>query len=109
MDIPVSDGPWLLCGVPGLILEAADSDSIFHFTAIELSNGHSLSVEPSNKNYIRCTREEYMDIRAKFDEDPLGMIQKVMGIKVMQVRDANGKQITTQQANSKRKTCHYEK
>lgn len=109
MDIPVSDGPWLLCGLPGLVLEAYDSEDIFHFTTIELGNDTSLSVEPSDKKYIKCTREEFMQTRAKFEEDPLGMLQQSMGIKIMKVMDANGKEITTQQAKGNKKTNYYEK
>ena len=111
MDIPVSDGPWLLCGLPGLILEAYDSENIFHFTAIELGNAASLSVEPSDKKFIKCTRDEFMELRSKFEEDPLGMLQKTTGIKILKVRDANGKNMNMHQANQrvKKKTNYYEK
>lgn len=30
-DIPFSDGPWVFCGLPGLILEAHDKDHLFTF------------------------------------------------------------------------------
>lgn len=30
-DIPFSDGPWLFCGLPGLVLEAHDKDNLFFF------------------------------------------------------------------------------
>ena len=33
-DIPLQDGPWKLCGLPGLILEASESDGQHSFTAI---------------------------------------------------------------------------
>lgn len=30
-DLPFSDGPWVFCGLPGLILEAQDKDHLFSF------------------------------------------------------------------------------
>lgn len=33
IDIPISEGPWKLCGLPGLILEAHDEKSDYHYTA----------------------------------------------------------------------------
>lgn len=35
-DIPVSAGPWLLWGAPGLIVEAHDSEELFHFKLLNV-------------------------------------------------------------------------
>ena len=35
-DIPFSDGPWVFCGLPGLILEAQDKDNLFSFRLVGL-------------------------------------------------------------------------
>lgn len=106
MDIPVSEGPWLLAGLPGLILEANDADNIFHFTAIELGKDDALSVEPATKKHIKCSREELMDYRKKFDEDPIGMVQTSSGLKIKKVVSADGKEIKAK--DIKRKRNYYE-
>lgn len=33
-EIPLSDGPWKFCGLPGLILEVADEQGEFHFLSL---------------------------------------------------------------------------
>jgi GLPGLI family protein len=35
-DIPISAGPWLLWGTPGLIIHAHDSEGIFHFKLLDI-------------------------------------------------------------------------
>lgn len=108
MDIPVSEGPWLLSGLPGLILEATDSEGLFHFSAIELGqDAGNLSVEPVAKKFVKCTRKELMEYRAKFDENPLGVLQASFGVKISQIRNAEGKEMKEEEI--KRKRNYYEK
>ena len=39
-DIPFSDGPWMFCGLPGLVLEAYDKDYLFSFRLVGLVANH---------------------------------------------------------------------
>lgn len=62
-DIPLQDGPWKLCGLPGLILEAYESDGLFSFTAtgIERSDKEMFPVyQNPYQQYARRTRIEML-------------------------------------------------
>ena len=73
-DIPVSDGPWKLGGLPGLILEAYDEGQQHVFTAVGLErvkdepiifnqkDGHNRRFEPTNRlDFLRIERRFLMD------------------------------------------------
>ena len=74
MDIPVSDGPWKLGGLPGLILEAYDEGQQHIFTSVGLErvkdepiifnqkDGHNRRFEPTNRlDFLRMERRFLMD------------------------------------------------
>lgn len=82
-DIPHSSGPWLLRGLPGLILEAEDTDRYFHFIAREM--GDLEKPEPmyliSENEAISCTREQYREYRDLNRKDPNAYVYLLYGIK----------------------------
>ena len=73
-DIPISDGPWKLGGLPGLILEAYDEGQQHVFTAVGLErvkdepiifnqqDGRNRRFEPTNRlDFLRMERRFLMD------------------------------------------------
>lgn len=84
-DIPISEGPWKLCGLPGLILEAFDKDKDYSFTATGLSN--SKEIQPvgiydfSEFKWAKTTRQKYNEIRYKeLHTDPTERMSTMYGL-----------------------------
>lgn len=98
IDIPISDGPWLLSGLPGLILEASDSENIFHFKAIELKK-LPVNVElPKNKKCIKTSRKEFIEFRRKYNEDPEAGLRSITGYR-LQIKGVDGKRLESKKSN----------
>lgn len=80
-EIPSSEGPWKLHGLPGLILLAEDSTGDFGFECIELKNGNGMELQlPSTKESIKCSRSELMNLRREACEDPSRFAVKMGGM-----------------------------
>ena len=63
-EIPISEGPWKLYGLPGLILKVAVDDDLFSFEAIGLENLNDVYITMDKDSYSNCTREEYAKYRS---------------------------------------------
>jgi GLPGLI family protein len=77
-DIAVQSGPWKLQGLPGLILEAHDSnyEVVFTFSSFQNSNHQNLVSLPNNPKKI--TIEEYEKMKDALIQDPSGYISAML-------------------------------
>ena len=88
-DIPVSNGPWKLGGLPGLILEAYDEGQQHVFTAVGLER---VKDEPiifnrsfgDNQKFEQTNRLEFLRSKKKSLMDLNGYIQMETGIDLSQ-------------------------
>ena len=87
-DIPVSDGPWKLGGLPGLILEAYDEGQQHVFTAVGLER---VKDEPiifyrsfkGNRKFEQTNRLEFLRMERRFLMDSNSFIQMETGIDLL--------------------------
>jgi len=69
-DIPISNGPWLLGGAPGLILEAYDAQREYIFEATSVSQlPKALPIVKYKDNYKRMDRSKVRDLCRRMHAD----------------------------------------
>lgn len=80
-EIPIQDGPWKLCGLPGLILEASETTGQHSFTANGIEHC-DMEIHPIyNKNeYDRMSRVEMLQSLRKYRDNSNAMIRANIGL-----------------------------
>ena len=59
-EIPISEGPWKLFGLPGLILKVEDSEKLFSFVMIGLTQPKQIMpYQVAKSEYLKISREDY--------------------------------------------------
>lgn len=91
--IPISDGPWKLWGLPGLILEAYDADNYYHFTfrGIEQINEEE-PIQLIRRDWIKTTRKHFKELQELEKKDTHAFFRQVFGTDYMAIGE-NGKVI----------------
>jgi GLPGLI family protein len=82
-EITISDGPWKLYGLPGLILKARDSSGTHAFEATVIRKTDRPIYLPKNVSIFKIDKEKFISTKNKFEEDPLRLKPKggVLNIK----------------------------
>ncbi|WP_081819247.1 GLPGLI family protein [Prevotella sp. HUN102] len=85
LDVPVSDGPWKLHGLPGLIMEAYDTKAYHHFTLVGIRKVKDMPIVMS-KTYVgtnkfeKTNRKSFLKMQRQYLENMTGMIKLETGI-----------------------------
>lgn len=74
-EVPIMNGPWKLGGLPGVILEAADSTGMYGFIADGVQQT-SKPIVPiySSDDYDKIDRIEFWNIKRKFIDNPISQM-----------------------------------
>ena len=89
--IPVSDGPWKLCGLPGMILKAEDAEGHYHFAANGIEQCRDEApILFGGKDYESVSRKQYNKVHERFFADPVGFITGSMPNVTITIKDEHG-------------------
>ncbi|MDD7437454.1 MAG: GLPGLI family protein [Bacteroidales bacterium] len=92
-DIPYSDGPWKLYGLPGLILHAEESEGLFAFSCIQIERVENETLFYPKGKYVECNRQEYRELMKLFWKSPDALFEKMTGFR-SRGKDPFGNDIT---------------
>ena len=96
MDIPITDGPWKLCGLPGLIMEATSEDNSHTFKLLGLER---VSKEPivfsktyvGNNKFEKTTFEKFLKEQYIFLFGDFQSQMQLQGIDIPQIEKVGSK------------------
>lgn len=69
-EIPLMDGPWKLCGLPGLIMKASDENNHYTFECIGIKSKADRPITIYKVPFNITTRAKYYDTKHRWDVNP---------------------------------------
>ncbi|MBD5337495.1 MAG: GLPGLI family protein [Bacteroides sp.] len=79
-EIPLSNGPWKLGGLPGVILEASTDDDKYSFVAIGIQQTSKIIIPVYlADDYEKTDRKSFLKAKRAFLDNPLGSLNAQMG------------------------------
>ena len=82
-ELPYNDGPYMFCGLPGLIVKIADTQDHYRFEMVSAEIPEDMFIEWENLDYVRTTKKAffkvYDDFLANIVENAAPYIQSANG------------------------------
>jgi GLPGLI family protein len=99
-EIPLQEGPWKFCGLPGLILNIADTKQHFSYRCVEITNVQT-PIEFLKREYMKVSGKDLAKIQKKVAEDPTGYIKSSMPDKNIKIemKDEGGRTLNNMPYN----------
>ena len=80
MDIPISEGPYKFCGLPGLVMYAADSKGDFTFTCIGIESPNEAEIVVDKSKWQKVEKKKLNKMLIEYYDDTLAWAFKVNGV-----------------------------
>lgn len=78
-EIPLTEGPWKLQGLPGLIMKATDEKGHYSFECIGIKSKADRPITIYNVPYNNVSRSEYYDTKHRYDVNPYAYYEATTG------------------------------
>lgn len=84
--IPFNDGPWVFCGLPGLIIEAKDKDNLYSFNLIEFIPNKELKKDWTGKGK-KTDRITFLKKQHQYLKNLNSIVNAEMGTNIPYIED----------------------
>lgn len=81
-EIPMHDGPWKLCGLPGLIMEASEPSGQHSFTATGIETSSQPIFPIFNTEYEKMSRKDMLRAARHYSENSNAMFKAATGFEL---------------------------
>lgn len=88
-EIPLTDGPWKLGGLPGLIMKASDRNGDYTFECIGINSKADRPITIYKVPYNDMKRQEYYDTKHRYEINPYSYFEATTGGRIT-VTDESG-------------------
>ena len=92
-ELPVSEGPWKFCGLPGLIMHVYDTECQYVYMMTGIRQVPDLPVMIPDEQYVRTDLRKYYRTLRCYIEDPIGFVTSGMDVTFIKITDDNGKEV----------------